>query len=565
MERFLKLLLIKEEDMLKVNPNKDLEAPESQVKHPLVLLVLDGVGLSDQDHGNVVKHAHIPNLRKLMETCPFRSLKAHGKAVGLPSDNDMGNSEVGHNALGSGQIYAQGAQLVNQAIDSGVIFKSPVWQKAIARASMPGHSLHFLGLLSDGNVHSHINHLKALIEQAKNEGVERVAIHALLDGRDVAGQSAETYIEEIQDFISNLNDDHFYAYLASGGGRMQITMDRYEADWSMVERGWHTHVEAKGIAYPSALAAIEFHRENNPDINDQDLPPFVIPDRTGQLRPMQDGDACILFNFRGDRSLEIARAFDEGDEFVAFERNYKPDVYFAGLLEYDGDLHVPKNFLVNPPSIQNTLTEEMAKHNLRMYALSETQKFGHVTYFWNGNRQEQIAPDLETWQEIESDRIDFAQKPWMKAYEITEALIQAMENRQYDFLRVNFPNGDMVGHTGNYQAATIALETVDLCLSRIIPVARRHGYTLMILADHGNCEEMLTKDRKDPSAKAKTAHTLSPVPFIICGRPDVQMKEGEFGLANVAGAVADLLNFSANSKWEESPILVLSQEDNQNN
>lgn len=527
-----------------------------EANKPLVLVIMDGVGIAEHDHGNTLKHAEIPHLKKLMASCPYRTLKAHGRAVGLPSDKDMGNSEVGHNALGSGQIYAQGASLVNQAIETGRIFASEVWREAVRWAKRPGQTLHFIGLLSDGNVHSHIDQLKALIGQAQKEGVSRVAVHALLDGRDVESQSAERYIQDLEKYLAELNQkDNFYSYIASGGGRMKITMDRYEADWDMVARGWQTHVAAQGQAFPSALDAVERFRQETPDISDQDLPAFVIADREGKLQPMVDGDAVILFNFRGDRALEISRAFDSGDEFQGFKRDYRPEVYYAGILEYDGDLHIPRHYLVDPPDIQHTLTEELLKYGKRLYAVSETQKFGHVTYFWNGNRQEKFSEENETWEEIASDRVDFAQKPWMKAYEITEALIRAMASRQYDFLRANFANGDMVGHTGNYQAATIALETVDLCLGRLIDACDEFGYSLLVVADHGNCDEMLTGDRTDPKSKPKTSHSLAPVPFILYGREGVSMStEADLGLANVAAGVAELLGVRPRADWEASPF-----------
>lgn len=538
------------------NPTVDSSNKKDAGNKPLLLVIMDGVGISAFDHGNTLKHAEIPHLKKLMATCPYRTLKAHGRAVGLPSDKDMGNSEVGHNALGSGQIYAQGASLVNQAIATGRIFRSQVWQEALSRAKRPGQSLHFIGLLSDGNVHSHIDHLKALIRQAKKEGVKRVAVHALLDGRDVESQSAERYIRELENCLAELNEqDGFYAYIASGGGRMQITMDRYEADWDMVARGWQTHVAAQGQIFPTALAAVEHFRQQTPDISDQDLPSFVIADREGQVQKMLDGDAVILFNFRGDRALEISRAFDSADDFGGFKREYRPQVYFAGILEYDGDLHIPHHYLVDPPDIQHTLTEELLQYGKRLYAVSETQKFGHVTYFWNGNRQEKFSEENETWLEIASDRVDFAKKPWMKAYEITEALIEAMASGQYDFLRANFANGDMVGHTGNYQAATIALETVDLCLGRLIEACDTLGYSLLLVADHGNCDEMLTADPTDPKSKPKTSHSLAPVPFILYGREGVSMRsDPDLGLANVAAGVAELLGLKPRSDWEASPF-----------
>ncbi|MFR0978003.1 MAG: 2,3-bisphosphoglycerate-independent phosphoglycerate mutase, partial [Holdemania filiformis] len=228
-------------------------------RKPLVLVVMDGVGLTDKDNGNAVKRAYTPNLDALMATCPNTKIKAHGTAVGLPSDADMGNSEVGHNALGCGQIYSQGAKLVNESIETGAIYTSDTWKELIANAK--GHTLHFLGLLSDGNVHSHIKHLEAMIREAKKEGVERVRLHVLLDGRDVPETSALIYVEEIENLLAELSDGTFDAKIASGGGRMVITMDRYEANWNMVEKGWHIHVLGEGRQFASTKEAIETYRD----------------------------------------------------------------------------------------------------------------------------------------------------------------------------------------------------------------------------------------------------------------------------------------------------------------
>lgn len=521
---------------------------------PLLLVVMDGVGWTTQDHGNAVLHANIPTLRALAEKGPFRTLKAHGTAVGLPGDGDMGNSEVGHNALGSGQIYAQGAKLVNLSLEDGSIFQSDCWKQLIAHVGAKG-TLHFLGLLSDGNVHSHIKHLEALMTQAKNEGVKRVAVHILLDGRDVGAQTSLTYVDELEAFMAGLNDESFSSFIASGGGRMLITMDRYEADWGMVEKGWHTHVLGEAPQFASAREAILAARKADPEISDQYLPAFVVARDGKALAPVKDGDSFVLFNFRGDRALEISRAFEGGSEFKAFDRVRVPDVFYAGMLEYDGDLHIPKHYLVNPPKIRYTLSEQLIAHGIAEYAVSETQKYGHVTYFWNGNRLEKFSEELEDWDEIPSDLVTFDKKPWMKAYEITEKLIATMEQGKYGFIRCNFPNGDMVGHTGNYDAAVIAIETVDLCLARLEAACDAAGYSMMVLADHGNCDEMEMPRKKDSDPIVpKTSHTLAPVPFALYGVEGVRFREGDFGLANVAATVADLLRIEPNEHWEPSTI-----------
>ena len=263
-------------------------------KRPLVFVVMDGIGLSNNKLGNAVAAAYKPHLDKFMNEALMTQLKAHGTAVGLPSDEDMGNSEVGHNALGCGQIYAQGAKLVNQSIESGDIFTSQTWNELVAYSK--DSTMHFIGLLSDGNVHSHINHLKALISQAKKDGIKNVRVHALLDGRDVPQKSGLIYIEDIEAFMAGLNDSSFNARIASGGGRMKVTMDRYEAEWGMVEIGWKTHVRGIGRQFSSAKEAIETQRAET-DVTDQFLEAFVIAENGEPVGKIVDGDAFVLFNF----------------------------------------------------------------------------------------------------------------------------------------------------------------------------------------------------------------------------------------------------------------------------
>ncbi len=522
----------------------------------VVLVIMDGVGISKKEYGDAVKAAHKPTLDLLMRENPNIEIQAHGTAVGLPDDTDMGNSEVGHNALGSGQIYAQGAKLVNESIASGKIFESEVWQQLTENAVANNSTLHFIGLLSDGNVHSHINQLEALVRNAKAKGVKKVRLHALLDGRDVPPTSGLTYIQAIEDFFATLNDANFDARIASGGGRMKITMDRYKADWGMVELGWKTHVLGEGRKFLSASEAYTTLREETGAM-DQDLPPFVIADADGQtpVGSIQDGDSVVFFNFRGDRAIEISMAFEDSD-FPYFDRVRRPNVIYAGMLEYDGDLHIPSRYLVNPPSIHNTLTEFLVAKEVNEFAVSETQKFGHVTYFWNGNRSGYVNEQFEKYVEVPSDRVSFDQRPWMKAAEITDEVIKAMESGEYGFIRCNYANGDMVGHTGNFQAVTIAVEAVDLCLGRVYEAAHKLGYTLVVTADHGNADDMYQKKKKDTDPDVpKTAHSLNPVPFIVVDpSQDWTFKEGNFGLANVAATLVNLMGFEAPEGWEPSML-----------
>ena len=525
------------------------------MKKPVVLVVMDGVGESADPLGNMVMQATTPTLDELKTNDPFRIIKAHGTAVGLPSDDDMGNSEVGHNALGCGQIYSQGAKLVNESIESGSIYQSETWKKLVEGVKASGGALHFIGLLSDGNVHSNISHLLEMLKEAKKEGVGKVRVHILLDGRDVPATSALEYVDQLEKTLAELKDASYDARIASGGGRMQITMDRYQANWGMVEKGWNIHVHGEGRQFASAKEAIETYRNEQPGVIDQDLPGFVIAENGAPVGPMKDGDSVILFNFRGDRALELSMAFDGDASFDKFNRGAMPKVMYAGMLEYDGDLHIPHKYLVNPPQIRHTLTELLVENGINEYACSETQKYGHVTYFWNGNRSEKFSEELETWQEVPSDVRSFDECPWMKGTEIADLVIAAIESGKYGFIRCNFPNGDMVGHTGNLYATEIAVETVDLCLTRIRKACDEHGCILVVTADHGNSDQMLEKNKKG-GISVRTAHSLRPVPFIIHD-PDERHEmdtESPFGLANVAPTVVELLGLKPYDCWEKSML-----------
>lgn len=512
---------------------------------------MDGIGFSKTGLGDAVTLANTPTLDKLLAECPNTRLKAHGDAVGLPSDDDMGNSEVGHNALGCGQIYSQGAKLVNESIESGKMYSSSAWQELVANCKENDSTMHFIGLLSDGNVHSNISHLFKMLAEAKKEGVKKARVHVLLDGRDVPATSAPIYIEQLENFLAELNDDSFDGKIASGGGRMKVTMDRYQADWPMVELGWKTHVKGEGRQFASAMEAVETYRKEIDGIIDQDLPAFVIAENGEPVGKIVDKDSVILFNFRGDRAIEMSMAFDD-EEFTAFDRGAKPDVCFAGMLQYDGDLKLPARFLVNPPEITNTLTEVLVAAGLNEYAVSETQKYGHVTYFWNGNKSDKFSEELETYKEIPSDNVSFDQRPWMKAAEITDDVIEAIKSKKYDFIRCNFPNGDMVGHTGSLDSTIIGVEAVDLGLSRLIKVCDEYGVTMLVTADHGNADEMLEKNKKGQIA-VRTAHSLNPVPFIVYNY-DCEIADGAFGLSNVAATAVKIMGFEPDPHWD-APIV----------
>ena len=547
---------------LKLEPIANHPAP----KGPVVLVVMDGVGIGKFEEGDFVRSANKPNLDWLLANCPNTVLKAHGTAVGMPSDDDMGNSEIGHNAIGCGRVYDQGASLVAKAVDSGALFQGATWKKMVANVLAHSSTLHFIGLFSDGNVHSHLDHLKGMLLQAKKDGVRRARIHALLDGRDVPPTSALDYVLPFEKFLAELNADGSVDYaIASGGGRMKVTMDRYEADWRMVELGWKTHVRGEGPQYPSAQAAIEDLRAKNPGVIDQDLPAFVVGKNGKPVGPIVDHDSVVLFNFRGDRAIELTHAFEQ-EIFKPFDRGTRPDVLFAGMMQYDGDAGIPANFLVEPPRITRTIGEYLADNGVRQLAISETQKFGHVTYFFNGNRAEKFSDSLEDYVEIPSDRVPFEERPWMKGAEITDKVVEAMASGKYRFIRVNYPNGDMVGHTGIFPAVKIAVETVDLCLGRLVAAARATGSILVVSADHGNSDDMYEHDKtgavkfdkKTGLPKARPAHSLNPVPAVVydpsgTGFFKLTAKQG-LGISSLAATCLNLLGYQTPEGYDPSLV-----------
>ncbi|MDD3089093.1 MAG: 2,3-bisphosphoglycerate-independent phosphoglycerate mutase, partial [Candidatus Omnitrophica bacterium] len=416
-------------------------------KGPLLLIIMDGVGIGKNDDSNAVFMAKDPCLKDLLKSRLYTELQAHGTAVGLPSDDDMGNSEVGHNALGAGRVFAQGAKRVNAAISDGSIFTAELWPELENRVKKNDSVFHFIGLLSDGNVHSHIDQLLAMVGRLADDGVRKVRVHALLDGRDVPERSALTYIERVEAAFSKIRAEKGYDYrIASGGGRMVTTMDRYGADWSVVKRGWDAHVLGVGRQFSSAREAVETYYREDPGMTDQYMDSFVVAEGGKPVGTINDGDSVVFFNFRGDRAIEISRAFDDKD-LKEFDRVRVPDVLFAGMMEYDGDLHIPKHYLVSPPEIDLTVSEYLCASGVTMFAISETQKFGHVTYFWNGNKSGYVCKDLELYVEIPSDRIQFDKAPAMKAPEIEKKTEELLKSGKYRFGRLNFANGDMVGHT----------------------------------------------------------------------------------------------------------------------
>lgn len=515
-------------------------------KGPVMLVIMDGVGYGKVKEADAVAAAYKPNLDWLLAHCANVRLNAHGTYVGLPSDNDIGNSEVGHNAMGCGRVFAQGAKLINDSIASGKFWEGETWKKALEHCKKNNSALHFLGLFSDGNVHSHINHLKAMLEHASKE-VKEIRVHTLFDGRDVGETSGMDYIVPFEKFIAELNaKEGAHIKVASGGGRMKITMDRYNANWKMVEEGWNIHVHGQGRQFSSLEEAYTTLRKETGEI-DQNLPGFVIAENGQPVGKIQKNDSVIFFNFRGDRAVEISQAFDN-EKFDHFERNKPENIFYAGMMQYDGDLKIPKNFLVNPPQIDRVMSNYICNAGKRTYAISETQKFGHVTYFFNGNRSGYIDPKLEKFEEVPSDNISFDLKPWMKCGEITDKVIDAIESGKYDHIRLNYPNGDMVGHTGVFEAVKLSIEAMDIQIGRLMKAIEKAGGVMLVTADHGNADQMFeTKNSKivveQGHNKIRTAHSLNQVPFIIYDPTyeqhkdyDLKLNEG-LGISSIAATI----------------------------
>jgi 2,3-bisphosphoglycerate-independent phosphoglycerate mutase len=522
---------------------------------PLVLAILDGVGLEGPTSDNAVTSAAAPFLLGAIagqvDGQPVVSLPihAHGVAVGLPTDADMGNSEVGHNIMGAGRIFDQGAKQVEEAFRNGDIW-GETWQMVMARQQ---EQIHFVGLLSDGNVHSHIRHLKALVTAAATGGAQKIVIHPLFDGRDVIDGTAEAYLADLEAFLSDIASTHrCSAVVGSGGGRMIVTMDRYEADWTIVENGWKAHARGSARPFPSASAALAAFRAEDSGVSDQYLPPFTVVDESGTpVGAMHDNDAVVIFNFRGDRVVEIYRALTE-EPFAPFARGPLPEnLLVVGMTLYDGDMGIPAHFLVPPTRVTGTVSEVLATAGIAQYAVAETQKFGHVTYFWNGNRSEKFNAQLETWEEIPSDNVSFDKLPKMKAKETGDAVIAAVESGKYPFIRCNFAGGDMVGHTGDIPASIIAVEAIDEALIRVNAAVKAANGTLLITADHGNCEVLIERDKNGAPlldahgvAVPKKSHTLSPVPFIAIDYSTRTITSGgisDAGISNIAATILELL------------------------
>ena len=483
---------------------------------PLIHVVLDGWGVGAADETNAVNRANLPVISRLIRGCPYTQLWTHGKYVGLPNEKDMGGSEVGHMTMGAGMVMEQGPTLIQNLLQSGEFFENPVLSRIIQNCVEHDTPLHLLGLLSNGNIHSHVDHTEAIIRHAFQSGIRRCYLHALLDGRDAGAQSALDFTEPFEKLFSELKGQRpgiDYAF-ASGGGREVITMDR-DNNWKKIETGWRIHVQGQSEnQFPSIRDAIEYFRKQNPEIIDQDIPGFVIIRNGEAVSRIEDQHALIFTNFRGDRATQFSRAF-LADEFPYFERYRCPEVLFAGMTQYDQDNQIPPDYLVGTPVVEEPFGKRILELGLKQFRLSETQKFAHVTFFYNGGYREPLDPLKENYHFIASDKIpSFAERPAMKASGISKKAVEFINSGEYQYGLINFANADMVGHTGDFQATVRAVEAVDSALDNIVRAIDAVNGLLVITADHGNADEMLISNQNG-TLEISAKHSLNPVPFLI--------------------------------------------------
>ncbi|MCL2371676.1 2,3-bisphosphoglycerate-independent phosphoglycerate mutase [Candidatus Saccharibacteria bacterium] len=515
----------------------------------VVLVVMDGIGLRESSVGNAVKLARLPNLEKLWSEGVSTTLGASGTYVGM-DNGEQGNSEVGHLALGSGQILAQDARRVDEWLgligEPSQLPTSLAWQEVRARA-LAGGTLHISGIFGGGRVHSDVKHFYAILDQAAKDGIKRVRLHLLTDGKDVPPQSSLEYIDKVEQVFADFNKQGFDYAIADGGGREVIICDRYYSNIEWVERGYKLWVRGEAPAFKSARKAIEHYRSEDPEQQDQFMPTFVIPDSDGTIK---DGDALIFFNFRADRAIEVSEVFDCPKEWYEhFDISDRPDVLFVGMMHYDPDRNIPSRYLMQKPKYTNVLAEALQAAGKKSFAISEGWKFGHVTFYWDGLKS---APYFgETVVDVEATKTPFVDQPWMKSREITDQLVAAIESDEYDFLRANYPNGDMVGHSAELEPTIISVEAVDLAIGRLMVACKKAGYILIATADHGKAEELVYED-----GTPMTSHTLNRVPFTIWDYPgEITLRQdSDCGLANIAATVAELLDVPSHPSWKKSLI-----------
>ncbi|MDQ6992273.1 MAG: 2,3-bisphosphoglycerate-independent phosphoglycerate mutase [Mariprofundus sp.] len=483
-------------------------------KGPVLLVIMDGWGIGTGGQEDAIALAETPVFDRLWADYAHTELMTHGDYVGLPSVKDMGGSEVGHLTMGAGLILDQGPTRINKAIKDGSFFESEALGKLLSIEQE--QALHLIGLLSDGNIHSHMLHFQTLINAAFERGVQHLYVHALLDGRDVGIQSAQQYVLALEDVFTEINGHQGFHYgFASGGGRERITMDR-DCDWNKVGAGWNLMVHGEcEQRFPSMMAAITHFRKLDGELIDQDMPAFlIVDDADAPVGKISDGDAVVMVNFRADRAIEITQAF-ELDAFDGFDRGRRPQCIYAGMMVYDEDRNLPALQLMGPTKVAEPFGKRILEMGIKQFRLTETQKYPHVTFFFNGGYRQPLDASMEDYILIPSDKgVSFADQPQMKSAEIAAKAVALIESGDYGFGLINFANADMVGHCGKIKPAIAAVEAVDRAVGTIIDALQACGGRALITADHGNAEEMQIHD-KSGHVEASTKHSTNPVPCIL--------------------------------------------------
>ncbi len=487
-------------------------------RRPVLLMILDGFGLSEKKEGNAIAAAKKPNIDRLFSTYPHSTLQASGMSVGLPA-GQMGNSEVGHLNIGAGRIVYQDLTRITKSIKEGDFFSNPILIDAIENVKTKGSSLHLMGLLSDGGVHSHNTHLYALLKLAKKHGIRNVFIHAFLDGRDVPPKSALSYIADAEKRMKELGGE-----FATISGRY-FAMDR-DKRWDRVEKAYNA-MTGIGETARSARQAVEKAYERGE--NDEFVTPTIILKNNEPVSVISNNDSVIFFNFRSDRAREITRAFID-DDFNGFKRKIFPHTHFVCLTQYDETFKVPVAF--PPDSLKNILADILSHHNLKQLRIAETEKYAHVTFFFNGGRETPVVGEERIL--VPSPKVaTYDHRPEMSAYPVTDEVVKAVSSGKFDIIILNYANLDMVGHTGIFEAAVKATEAVDKCVGKVFEAVSLAGGLLILTADHGNAEQML-----DETGGIHTAHTCDPVPFLFCDA-GVKLRDGI--LADIAPTLLEVL------------------------
>jgi 2,3-bisphosphoglycerate-independent phosphoglycerate mutase len=495
-------------------------------KKPLMLMILDGWGIAAPSATNAVSLAKTPNLDRLLEEYPHAPILTSGMAVGLP-DGQMGNSEVGHLNLGAGRVVYQDLTRISKAIVDGDFFTNPVLLDCIGKTKAAGGRLHLAGLLSDGGVHSHNTHLYGLLELARKQGLTEVFVHCLLDGRDTPPQSGAGYLEELEGEMKRI-----------GVGRIATVMGRYYAmdrdnRWERVEKAYNAMVRGDGVYQKSSSTAIR--QSYAEGVHDEFVVPCVIGNDDVPVATLQDGDGFIFFNFRSDRAREITRALALGD-FDGFPRDDRPKLSsYVCMTEYDATFGLPIAF--GPETLTNILGDVLAQNSLTQLRIAETEKYAHVTFFFNGGSEEPFPGEERCLIPSPKEVATYDQKPEMSAYQVTDELLKKLDEDRFDVVILNFANCDMVGHTGIIPAAVAAVEAVDACVGRLVDRVRELGGAVLITADHGNADQMRGED-----GEPFTAHTVNPVWLIMVddSRKGVPLREGG-RLADIAPTMLAML------------------------